>query len=454
MVNRITGRAPLAGSRTTEADWPDQRYAWFVVFVLTLAYTCSFIDRQVLSLLVQPIKADLGINDTQVGLLGGLAFTIFYTALGVPLAWVADRSSRRNLMIVGLAFWSAMTAACGFAKGFWTLFAARVGVGVGEAALSPAAFSMLADYFPPQKLARAISTYSTGVYFGAGLALMIGGAVVDFAASGAPWTSSMFGALKPWQIAFVVVGALGAPIFLLMLTIREPARRTGRVEPSAALSEGPTLLSFIQSNLSTLIFVIGAFTLIGIAIGNYLFWTPSMLMRSFGWTAPKAGLFLGAVMFIVGTLGVYAGGWLADALARRGHADAILRAALIGVGCGLPFIVGAPLIGDDRWALPALAVAIFCLALPQGLPAAAFQVMTPNALRARITSIYFFIGNLIANGLGPILSGALTDFAFDDPSDLRYSLSIVCACAVPAGLAMLIAGLSPFRRSLDRAAAS
>jgi MFS family permease len=196
--------------------------------------------------------------------------------------------------------------------------------------------------------------------------------------------------------------------------------------------------------------IIGAFTLIGIAIGNYLFWTPSVLMRSFGWSAPRAGLFLGGVMFVVGTLGVYAGGWLADYMARRGRGDAILRAALLGVACGLPFVIAAPLIEDDRFALPAFAVAIFCLALPQGLPAAALQVMTPNALRARITSIYFFIGNLIANGLGPVLSGVLTDYVFENPADLRYALAIVCGCALPAGLAMLYAGLAPFRACLER----
>src|SRR6185436_764223 len=226
-------------SPAAEHASPNPAYAWFVVIVLTLAYTCSFIDRQILTLLIEPIRRDLHISDTQVSLLGGLAFSIFYTTLGIPIARLADQTHRRNLMAAGLAFWSLMTAACGLARSFWGLFAARVGVGVGEAALSPAAFSLLADYFPPRKVALAVSVYSMGLYFGAGLALMIGGSVVKAVSSAPMHDLPVVGEVFSWQLTFFIVAALSLPVLLLMSLIRGPMRRAhGR--PAATTDEAPS----------------------------------------------------------------------------------------------------------------------------------------------------------------------------------------------------------------------
>jgi MFS family permease len=452
MVSEVSRDEPVQPPHT----WANPAYAWYVVVVLTLAYTCSFIDRQILTLLIEPIRRDLQINDTQVSLLGGLAFTIFYTLLGIPLARLADQAHRRNLMAIGLAFWSAMTAACGLARGFWGLFAARVGVGVGEAALSPAAFSLLSDYFPPRRLARAIGAYSTGVYFGAGLALMIGGTVIQLVSSVPSRHLPVIGEIYSWQLTFFVVGAIGLPILLLMFTIREPLRRGVAVRSAAAApahppSSWPALRAFMRENARTLVCHIGAFTLYGIAIGSYLFWSPSFMMRSYGWGAPRAGLTLGALLFVLGTAGVYCGGWCADRLAARGHRDAILRAAFLGMLCGLPFILATPLFDDARLAVVGLAVAVFFLAFPQGLPAAALQIMTPNPLRAQMTAIYFFIGNLIANGFGPMIPALLTDYVFKDPGMLRYAIAIVAGTAAPLSLIVLYFGLGAYRASVQRA---
>jgi MFS family permease len=425
-------------------------YPWYVVFVLTLAYTCSFIDRQILTLLIEPIRRDLVITDTQMSLLGGLAFSILYTTMGIPLARLADRSNRRNLMTAGVGLWSLMTAACGLARGFWPLFGARVGVGVGEAALSPAAFSLLADYFRPQQLARAIGAYSTGVYFGAGLALMIGGAVIQRVSNAPNQVLPFIGEIFPWQLTFFVVGLLGLPIMLLMLTIREPARRGAAVTPVS--SGTPALLAFIRANRATLVCHIGAFTLYGIAIGCYLFWSPSVMMRTHGWDAPRTGFTIGLLMFVLGTLGVFSGGWLADRLAQRGHRDAVLRAGLYGVLLGAPFIVATPLLEDDRWATASLGFAIYFLAFLQGLPGAALQLVTPNPLRAQMTAIYFFIGNLIANGLGPSIPALLADYLFVDPLKLGLALSWTTAVVVPLAGLLLFLGLAPYRASLARVA--
>ncbi len=170
----------------TKSTWPSSTRAWATVFVLLAAYAVAFIDRQILTLLVEPIRRDLHINDTQFSLLSGLAFTLFYTVMGIPLGWLADRGSRRKLILVSVLFWSAMTASCGMAKSFGMLFLARIGVGVGEAGLSPAAFSMIADSFPPDKRSRALSLYAMGAVAGVGLALIIGGAIIGWASTAPP----------------------------------------------------------------------------------------------------------------------------------------------------------------------------------------------------------------------------------------------------------------------------
>jgi hypothetical protein len=230
--------------------------------------------------------------------------------------------------------WSIMATLCGLAKNFTQLFLARIGVGVGEAALSPAAFSLMADYFPPRKVALAISVYSMGLYFGAGLALMIGGTVVAAVSNAPTHELPIIGTVFPWQLTFFVVAALGLPILLLMFLIREPVRR-GAAHATAATaarpSGWPALRAFMRANRRTLTCHISAFTLFGIGINCYLFWAPTLMMRTHGWTAPQAGFTIGAMLFGLGTAGVYSGGWLADRLAgrgrRRGPAGSVLRHA-------------------------------------------------------------------------------------------------------------------------------
>ena len=192
-----------------DTPWPSSTMAWYAVAVLFVAYTFSFADRIILSLLVQPIKQDLALSDTKISLLHGFAFAIFYTLMGIPIGRLADRYSRRAIAAAGIAVWSFMTAVCGIARGYWELFSARVGVGVGEAALSPAAFSMIADLFPPQKLGRALSVYTMGAFVGAGLAFIIGGAVIQSITSSPEMTLPIVGTIRSWQAAFFIVGLPG-----------------------------------------------------------------------------------------------------------------------------------------------------------------------------------------------------------------------------------------------------
>ncbi len=434
--------------------WPNPLYAWFVVGVLMLAYTNSFIDRTILSLLVEPIRRDLGINDTQFSLLSGLAFIVFYTLMGVPIARLADQKNRKTIIAIGIASWSFMTAVCGLAKNFWQLFAARIGVGIGEATLSPAAMSIISDYFPVRKLARAISVYSMGVYFGAGLAMIIGGLVVKMVSQAGNTVVPFIGEVYPWQLTFFYVGLLGLPIFLLILLIKEPKRRGHRHaadESQGNSSSLPELVRFVKNNMRTIVFHFAAFSLIGIGIAGYLTWTPALFIRTYGWDAPKIGFIFGTILFFAGTAGVFSGGYLADWLEKRGRSDAILRAAFYGGVAVIPFAVLTPLMSNPWFAVAGLTVTVYFLAFPQGLPAAALQVITPNPLRAPMTAIYFLVGNLIANAFGPTLYALTTDFVFRDDQMLRYSMSIVSAIVLALGVVCSYLALKPYRQSVAEA---
>jgi MFS family permease len=217
-------QAPARGTGVG-APYPREAYAWSVVAILIFAYTISFVDRQIMALLIQPIKADLQINDTQIGLLHGLAFAVFYTLFGIPIGRMADSKSRKWIIIVGISIWSAMTAACGLAKSFTQLMFARIGVGVGEASLSPSAYSMLSDYFPREKRGRALSMYGTGIFLGSGLAFLLGGKVVAYTMMAESFSLPLLGELRPWQMAFMLVALPGILAVMLMGLVKEPLRR-------------------------------------------------------------------------------------------------------------------------------------------------------------------------------------------------------------------------------------
>ena len=432
-------------------DYPNPVYSWYVVGILMLAYTNSFIDRQILSLLIEPIQRDLGINDTQISLLAGLAFAIFYTVMGVPIARLADQKNRRTIILWGISIWSVLTATCGLAKNFWHLFFSRMGVGVGEATLSPAAMSMISDYFPVAKIARAISIYSMGVYFGAGLALIIGGFVVKLVSESGNVVIPLIGEVFSWQITFFYVGLMGLPIFLLLLTIKEPRRRGINVsdpEEAKKASSLPVLKAFVRINRKTIFYHFATFSCLGIAVVGYMIWTPTFFIRTYGWDAPKIGMIYGIILFFGGTSGVYAGGALADWLTKRGYKDGILRAAVFGIICSIPFSVLTPLMASPTLAVMGLTASCFFMSFPQGLPAAALQVIAPNPLRAQMVALYFLVAGLIANAFGPTLYALMTDYAFGDPMMIRYSLSSVSAFVLPLAALFGVLALKPFRKSV------
>ena len=432
--------------------WPRPAYSWYVVAILLLAYTLSFVDRMILSLLIAPIRAALDISDTQVSLLIGLAFALFYTLLGLPLAWIADRYNRRNLIVAGIAVWSVMTAGCGFAGSYASLFAARMGVGVGEATLSPAAYSMLSDYFPRDRLARAMAVYSIGVPLGSGVAMILGSFVVQAVLAAPTVDVPFYGPMDAWRLIFVWVAAPGILVALLMLTVREPLRRgraAAAMMPDASAAGAPGLVAHIGGQRAALGALFGGMSLIGLVMYGAIAWIPTFFARSYGMEVAQAGLWFGVIMAVGGALGLIAGGALADRLFAKGVGDAHLRVMRLSILLGGPPLAAMALMPDPALAFAMLALAFPCLTM-HGVGGVALQLITPNEYRARMTALYFFVVNLVGLGFGPMLMALLTDNIFRDESALRYSIAIVTAVALPLAAIILTWGFKGYARELAR----
>ncbi len=427
-------------TRTSSREvWPSTPYAWFVVFVLLLAYTSSFVDRQILTLLVGPIKADLHISDTQFSLLTGLAFSATYTLAGFPFAWMADRFSRRFVVIGGVTAWTVMTAGCGLARNFGGLFLMRMGVGVGEATLSPAAYSLIADYFPLKRRATAMAVYSIGVFIGAGAALIVGGQVIGLIGKGPDVVLPGYGHLEPWQVAFLYVAIPGPLIALLMLLVREPVRRG-----LAQAKSGQKILPFIIHRWRTFAPLLLAFGLSNILPGAYSHWAPAFLMRSHGMDAAQAGLVLGSMFLVLSSAGVVVSGRIVEGLRKVGRGDAPIIAQALAVALCIPFAVATPLLPGVA-ALVSLAGLSFVIGLMHALPVVSVQLIVPNQLRARAAAVYFLVSNFVAVALGPLVVALVSDRILRDPSKIGIALAIVSIVAGTASLGLFRLALGPYR---------
>jgi MFS family permease len=433
--------------------YPPSGYAWYVVGVLTLAYVFSFIDRQILSLMAIPIQHDLGIGEKQMSLLMGASFAVFYTFFGIPLGRLADTRSRRAIISAGIAVWSVMTAGCGLASTFWQLAIMRMGVGVGEASLSPSAYSLISDYFRPERRSTAMSVYSMGIYIGSGLAFILGGFITLLVSGRESTVLPWIGPVRSWQLVFIVVGLPGLLISLLLLTVREPVRKGVRLNPDGSASAVPSLRavwSYIRLNYVTFFCLTLGTGLIALyGYGSYS-WIPAMLIRRYGWSQGTTGLVFGVIVAVAGTLGIVSGGRLADWLRQRGYPDSDLRIALGAAMAGLPFLVVFPLAPSAIWAACLLVPVVLFTSMPFGVAPAAIQQMMPNTMRAQATAFYLFVINLVGIGLGPTIVAALTEDVFRDKNAVHLSLLVVGAVSFVLAIVLLWAGLKPYRRSLDR----
>lgn len=430
--------------RTTSAAYP-----WYVAGILSMAYCFSAIDARVLTLLVIPIKEDLQLTDFQISLLQGFAFALLYSVAAIPIGRLVDTVSKRTrIIVVGVVFWSIMTMMCGLARSFWQLFAARIGVGMGEATLSPTAYSLLSDYFEPKRRALAISLYAIGYPIGGGLALIIGGFLLQFFTARGGGSLPIIGTLEPWQMVFIAVGLPGVIIASLIMTIREPVRRElakGYEDKVMPLSE---TFAYLKAHWKVYGMLIGSISLIGmLAIGSSL-WYPTFLIRTYQMPVAEVGLYYGVVMLVCGTIGTLAGGWMSGRLMRKGQSDANIRIVLVTtILKALPLIVG-PLMPNAPLALACMALGTLIGQGAQGVMISAIQDVTPNQLRGQVMALTLLCVNLVGLGLGASFIAAITDFGFGDESAIRYSIAIAGAVLLPLIVAIIVTGMPVYRRTL------
>jgi MFS family permease len=454
MAAHMSMSEPVAGSAAipaTEAPWPSRGRAWYAVFAFALVLCVNFLDRGILPLLVQPIKRDLGLTDTQISLLMGFAFVMFYVILGLPIARLVDRSSRRRIIGIGVALWSGATALCGLAHTFMQLFLARVGVGVGEACVGPATYSMLADLFPREQLARAVSVLNFGFIAGIGLSAIMGGTVIGAMEHLPPITLPIIGLLRPWQLTFLVVGIPGLLVALLMGTVVEPIRRdlaaanatTGVVGHAIPIRD---VVRYLWSNRAVYGPMYGALALQAIPSQGAISWGPAFFIRVHHWTPRHVGLAFGTVTMLVAPPALMLGGLLAERLAKRGYNDANLRVQLLAICLWIPGAVLMPMMPTPTLALVAFGVSLFFAMMAPGPQNAALQSVTPNRMRGQATALFLFVFNIVGFGCGPTAIALITDYVFHDDTRVGSALALATVILGPLSAWALLRGLKPYGR--------
>jgi MFS family permease len=405
--------------------------AWFSIAILLTLTILSYVDRSIISLMIEPIKADLAISDVQISLLQGMAFALLYTVASVPMGYLGDRTSRRAVIFWGATAWSLATAACGLARSFGHLFAARVAVGAGEATLSPSAYALVADLFPPQRLAFAIGVLATGAAIGSALALIIGGLVVSWAQTVPPIMG-----LRSWQLVFVVVGLPGLIIAPLVFLIPRAARITQT--DAVTNTPKPQYARWLATHAGYIVpLSIGAGFQAALAIGVTA-WTPAYFQREFGYSVATIGLMLGLVMGGGGIIGFAGGGWLVDRLGAMGvrnpHSIYLIAAATLTtlVG-GLAFTVVT--------SIPVLLamIGLLHMLMPFTGPALAqLQAFTPRVFRARTVAIFMLVFNLVGMVLGPSTVALLTEKVLGGPEHVGTGMALTVFIFGPAAVVMLL----------------
>lgn len=420
-----------------EQPYPPRPYAYFTVGLIMFAYVFAFVDRVALSLVVDPIRADLGLNDTQVGALVGLAFVVCYVLFSFPFGRWVDRHARAPALAVGVGVWSLAMAACGLATNFWQLFVGRMFVGVGEAAVNPVAYSIIPDSFPPHRRAFAMAIFASGSTIGGGLAVYLGSLLLGWAERAQP-SLPIVGPLAPWQVLFIALGLPGLLVALLVkATLRDPPRRHAHAAPISSRE----LAAYFSEHRALFALMFIGFS--GFAISNYAFvvWGPTYFMRVHQLTVAEVGLLMGLGFAVLGTGGALLGGLWADRVQKSGRPEAPVRVALWVAVLQVPFFVGAYLLSDVR-----VAVVLFCCGMGLGsmiggLQGAMVQVLTPNRMRGQASAVYLTVVNVLGLGVAPIATAAMTDYVFGGPAEIGKSLATTTVVALGMAALLIIAGM-------------
>ena len=419
---------------------PSASWGWYATIILTLAYTFSFVDRQVLNLLVIPIKQDLGLTDTSISFLQGLAFAIPYVLMSVPIGRLVDKFNRVLVLVGGVAVWSVATFACGMSSSYTQLLLARVGVGAGEASVTPAAWSLLADYFAEEKLARPVSFFLMGPYLGAGLALIGGAEVISWSDSLGQISLPLVGDLAPWQFTFIMVALPGILIAALLFSLPQPHYAKPQTQTTAAPSWAE-IIDFFRQHARIYIAVLLGIPFMVIILYGLQGWVPTIMVRVYGWELADAGRIYGTIALIAGSAGVLTGPVIGGWLRRAGYADYPLRLAA-GAAIALALsLASLPWQTTATGALVCIGAASFCVTLPLALMTFVTQTVTRPDMRGVFAGLFVVGTNVFGLGLGPTLVALTTDYILADVNKVHTALTIVTMVVAPIAMILLISGM-------------
>lgn len=434
----MAGTATIGGENGDSA-YPSAGRAWLTVAVLIVAYIFSYLDRQILSLMIEPVKHDLRLNDTQIGLIQGFFFAVFLAVAGLAIGRWIDTGRRLKILALGILFWSAMTVCCGLSRSFYALLVFRLGVGIGEAALTPAAYSVMSDSFSPKRLGLAFSVYGLGSYIGIGISYFAGAVILNKTSHLNGVGSGVTGGLHPWQVAFILVGLPGLVVAYAIQKLKEPRRAAGDFAQKPTLSE---VARYFRDNRAVLLSINAAIAFASIMTFSALAWAPSFYIRHFGMTASQVGASFGAVIVIAGVLGLLLSGLVGDMVVRKGLKHGRLAAMAVFCTCAAPFAVAAPLADTAQ-----LSLVLFCPALllttgATTLGSVSLQEATPNRMRGVSASLLGLFVNLLGAGAGPTIIALATDYVLADERKIGIALA-----SVPPFMLLLASALAFFARA-------
>lgn len=406
-------------------------------------------DRQIIALLVQPIKADFQLTDTEIGMLQGLAFGMCYGIAGLPIGWAVDRYPRRLILFLGIGFWSLSATLCGLARDFTSLFAGRMAVGVGEASNNPAAVSLISDLFPPHRASVPFGVFSAGFYIGTGLSLAIGGLIIGMFAVDELVHLPVFGNVAPWQAVFIITGLPGlffAPLAFLICDPRKKTRAT-----ASHSKEAPSLLTLqfrARGRVTSHAFAGFAIaSMVTVAIGG---WTPAFLSRSHGWAPEQIGWPFGMAVCLSGIVGSLGGGWLLDRTSTSGILDAHFVVPGFCTLASLPLLAGAYFMPTPHLALISLALGLTIFSVIAPTSFAIWRRIVPAPLRGRMVALFVLVAGLLGGGVGPVAVGWVTDHVLGDERLLGHSLALVITIAMLSMALIFLSGRGALRSVDDR----
>jgi len=427
-------------------SYPDKKYGYSAVGILTLAQVFAFIDRQIPAMLVEPIKQDFNLTDSQIALLGGAAFSIFYAVMALPIGYAVDRYKRTRVLGIGIFLWSLMTALAGLANSFGRLFGARIGVAVGEAVMAPTSVSLVSDYFPENKQGKPMGIITSGVYIGIGITLLGGGFLIDYLTELGGLHIPFIGYLKPWQATFMIVGVPGLFVAIGAFLLTEPKRFDEKIGQGHTI-ERQNVFLHISEHKKTLLPMFGGLIFMALIFYSFTFWAPTMMIRTYNISLSEAGFFLGVITIISSITGTIFAGSVVDYLRNRNYRDAPVRAAMFAVLLAFPPIVLLSFVNSEIAAWICIFIYLFFISSFAPLGLLAVSGVSRGNVKGQLAAIHAFLMMAFGLSLGPQLTAFFTDFIFIDTNKINLAISATGALVLPISALFFKASLGKYEES-------